>query len=439
MKKRKIILEQENDTIEVDAEEYLYLLKILGYDSELLADTPPYTDKKIIINGNLNVKGTPITSLHNIVLIRGILDISNTEIGDVSGIEVTKYIIDYGSKRHRIKERQIKNEKLQENQERRETEAWDMDNPEIDEEGIMANLVLQYFKRENPEARIKSEDDDQRLIELSEKLEQLLLKQNEYEENGKDITRIAFKIEKIEDSISEINDSIDVYDFNPIGSHYELTAFELVTENDYNDWQFAIGNENDADESLKNSFEEFIDNPQDYFTRDRLEDFVDEDSILDVLREIFSQDVYDSPEAYFDENDYELSEDDQERLEELENELQEYEERLEMEPDDTPEYEQLQNHIESLQEQIDELNESKEVTDKMKDDKIEDLMSDAENNVMSYAKDYGIELQNYINSDRLLESLVSESDYGHLNGWDNSYDEIRYNNTTYIVMCINKG
>jgi hypothetical protein len=75
----------------------------------------------------------------------------------------------------------------------------------------------------------------------------------------------------------------------------------------------------------------------------------------------------------------------------------------------------------------------------MKDDKIEDLMSDAENNVMSYAKDYGIELQNYINSDRLLESLVNESGYGHLNGWDNSYDEIRYNNTTYIVMCINKG
>lgn len=438
MKKRKIILEQDNNTIEVDADEYLYLLKILGYDSELLADMPPYTDKKIIINGNLNVRDTPITSLHNVILIKGILDMTNTEIGDLSDVEVTKYIKDYGSKRERIRERKIRNEKLQQNQERREENVWDLNNPDIDDEGIKANLVLQYFKRENPDARIKSEDDDQTLIELNEKLEQLLQKQNEYEKNGRDITPIALEIEKIEESINKINDSIDLYDFTPIGNHYELTTFELVTDNKYNGWEFAIGNETDADKSLESTFEHVIDSPKDYIQRDRLYDFVDEDDILDNLREIYNQDVYDSPDSYFNEEDYVLSDEDQERLEELENELEEYEERILMEPHDTPEHDQLQNHIDWLQEQIDELNEQKEITDDMKEEKIEELIDNASRNVIHYATEYGIDVENYIDKDKLLESLVNESDYGAINSWDNTYDEIRYDGVLYIVMCINK-
>ncbi len=51
--------------------------------------------------------------------------------------------------------------------------------------------------------------------------------------------------------------------------------------------------------------------------------------------------------------------------------------------------------------------------------------------------DHGYSLSDYIDKDGLLDALVDESDFGEaLNGYDGTYDEIRHNGETYILMRI---
>lgn len=113
MRKWKILIEQEDNIIEVDSDDYLYLLKILGYDSEILAETPPYEGNKIIIRGNLDLSNTPTTSLHNVVKIIGKLDIRYSKISDISNIKIPEHwVSDYGSTLYLNRQRKIKEEKL---------------------------------------------------------------------------------------------------------------------------------------------------------------------------------------------------------------------------------------------------------------------------------------------------------------------------------------
>lgn len=433
MRKSKFLFEQENDVVEYNSDYYKILLKTVGYDSELLASLPPFNDKKIILNGNLNLSKTPAKSLHNIIGVNGDLDISDSEIGDVSQIKVKGILSTYGSRYAKIRAARIRREQLAENQERREEKVWDLNNPDIDKEGIYANVAFKYFKSEFPNAKIKSEEDEQKLNVLGEKLEQLLNKQKQYEQNGRDITGIVKEIENIEDQINEINDSIDVYSFNPTGNHYDLLGFKLISDNEYDGTHYSVGDEDEANSSLEEYYQDRVDNPTEYFSSEMLHRFADEEAILDVIREIISQDMYDYPSAYFDESEYELSDDDQEKLDELENELSDYQERLEMYDYGTSESEQIETHIESLEEQIEELNESRRVTDEMIEDRIDEKMDDARRNVMGYARDYGIEVENYLDSDSILEYLMSDKDYGSLTGTDD-YGVVYIGDEKYIVV-----
>lgn len=438
MRKVKILIEQESNIIEVDSDEYLYLLKILGYDSEILADTPPYEGNMIVINGDLDVSNTPITSLHNVVKINGRLKIDNTNISDISKIDIPSHkVSDFGSKRQLIRIRKLREEKLSLAQQRRDDNEWDLNNPDIDYVGIMANVVFSYFQRKFPDVKIKTPEDTETINEISNEIQRLLNLEKEYKTNGRDLTDIYSEIETLEERLNELTDAIDVYNFIPDGEHYELLSFEFISENngnEYNDYRFAVGTERDVKESLESYFQEFIDNPKEYFRKDILKEYIDTDAVVEYFRDHYDEDVRNSTDSYFDSDDYELSEEDQERLEELNDELDDYKERLEMYPDDSAEYEQIQDHIEDLESQIESIEESKEISEKQIEDKINDLVDDVENNPLYYMEEYGLDILYYLDKDKLLESLVDESDYGTLNGYDNSYDEISLNGEDYIVM-----
>lgn len=435
MRKWKILIEQDDNVIEVDSDEYLYLLKILGYDSEILAETPPYEGNKIIINGNLDLSNTPTTSLHNVIRINGKLDMRYSKISDISNIKVPEHwVSDYGSTRYINHVRKIKQEKLSSAQERRENNEWDLDNPDIDEQGIRANVVFMYFKELFPSVRVKTSDDSEKLINLNNKIEQLLQLEKQYESEGRDLTDIYAEIEVTEEEINEINSSIDVYNFIPQGGHYNLDSFEFVSDDDLSGYEFAIGTTDEADSSLRDYFEEYVDNPKDFFSPEKLENYVDVKRIGEMAREYYEEAVRDSPDSYFDSDEYELSDDDQERLDELNEELEEYKERLEMYPHDSPEHEQIIDHIEDLENEIEELEESKEISESQIENKIDELVDEVEDNPMYFIREFGFDPSDYIDTDELLDDLVNESDYGTLNGWDGSYTEIKFNNENYVVM-----
>lgn len=439
---RTILMEQTDNFIIVPASDYVELLDkyddVTKFAYKKLTSNPEDKGKKIWIKGNLNVRDRDIEDLYGIIHVDGNLDISNTKILDLQDITVKGYTSDGGTPRARIRLKKIKQAKLRESQENREINAWDLNNPDIDDVGILANAVFEYFTNHH-NVRVKTDEDVQKLEELYNKMDELLLKEKEYEAEGKDLTDIHMDIQVTEDEINEINQSIDVYNFLESGSHYRLTSFELVSDDEYDGWQFAAGSAKEADQSLEEYFDEWMDNPKEYFSNDTLRSNLDEEAIEGLAREYFEQSVREYPEGYFDRSDFELSDDEEEELENLKNELSEYEERLEMESDDSPEYELIQNHIDDLNERIEELEEkNSEVTEEMIDEKIDDLTSDAMNDPANFLDELGLDYSEYIDKDSLLEDLVRDSDYGTLNHYDGRYDEVKILGTYYIVMNTNQ-
>jgi chromosome segregation ATPase len=181
-----------------------------------------------------------------------------------------------------------------------------------------------------------------------------------------------------------------------------------------------------------------VDNPQEYFQQSFLEDFIDEDEVLEAFKSHYEYDISDSPESYFDLNDFKLTDEQEEEKERLENELYENQDKLNEYEEGSAEYEQIQEHIDYLEEQISEIEPDTEPTQEMIDEKVDDMLDEVRRNLVGEMENFGMSINNYLDTEKLLESLVSDGDYGHLNHWNSEYDTIYLNDVEYIVMNINQ-
>ena len=181
---RRVIKEEENEWVKVSPEQYLEIMKYASYNAKGISLLPQYRGKKIWITGKLNVNGLPIKSLEGVGYVEGDLDISNTDISDVSFINVKGRVSDYGSGVDRIRRQKIRQEKLAGAQSRREDNEWSPENS--DDEGNRARAIIEVIENGNYSRfggiKIRTEDDSNRLVELERYLESLLEKQKQYDE-----------------------------------------------------------------------------------------------------------------------------------------------------------------------------------------------------------------------------------------------------------------
>ena len=100
---RKIIFENEQDEVIISSSEFLELLKYVNNDVANILRLPQYRNKKIIIDGNLNLEyNKEIQNLNLLSKINGRLDISYSNV-DVFDEDKAKSISDYGSRRQIIR------------------------------------------------------------------------------------------------------------------------------------------------------------------------------------------------------------------------------------------------------------------------------------------------------------------------------------------------
>lgn len=449
-------IEQMENWIKISGKEYLELLD--KYDDAAifvykhLTRNPEDRNKQIFIIGDLDVSNKEINKLTGIGEVSGRLNISNTQISDISGIKY-HYLSDYNSPYETKRLKRERQRFLAQAQGRREENEWDINNPDIDEVGIFANAIIGYIDYHEGREHIKTPEDITYLEELNNRMESLLEKEKEYEESGRDTTDIIADIQLIEEQIIKINEKVDVYNLVPVGNDYSLTSFEVMGSEEYEGWKFAVGTTEQADSSLEDYYDEMVNAPTEYFQIEYLENFIDEDEVLDAMREHYEYDVSDSPESHFDDDDFKLSDEQEEEKERLENQLSEYQDELSeyedrltnIEDSDSEEYDQVQTHIDSLEELISDIEDKisdiepdREPTQEMIDDKVDDLMSDVKRNLTSYMEDFGMDVTKYLDTDKLLKSLVANSEYGVLGGWDNSFDEIKVLDEYYVVMITEK-
>jgi predicted nuclease with TOPRIM domain len=444
----KIVLEQDNlqnnEWVKVSPEEFLDLMKLASYSSYAVSRMPKFRDKKIWITGDLRLNGTPTNELKGITYIEGNLDISNTDISNISNITIKGRVNDYNSGVSRLRAKLERQKKEAENQERRESGEWLLTNPNIDSDGLKANALLQYLSGEYG-LDIKTNDDYSRLEELEGILSNLEDKETEYDEQGMDLTDVQADIEATQDEIDEINKKLDIYDLHPLRyGHYDMSQFEVFGDYDFSGNEYAVGTESETDDSVRDYADDMA-GDLDNFSSTFVESHIDADSVAEYAEQFYDDDVRENPDVYFNDDEYELTAEQEKRIEEIEKEIEELQERLENLEDEIEEPSEYSDTYDEIQEEIDMLEDEKnqiepkvgEPTDDMINDKVSDLVYQVKRDPDDFIENLGLDKRNFIDTESLIQDLIDSDGYQLISPYDGSYDTEIIEGDLYYIIRVN--
>lgn len=319
---------------------------------------------------------------------------------------------------------------------RKENNEWalDQDCPLV---GLKAHALLNWLEAQN-DIEIRTNEDDIRLEEINNQIE---LSDSEDE------------ISELEDEREELEKKNSVYDIVPIGSHVDMTTFEILNNPDLENRTYAVGDEAETEDSAKEATSNLIDDiGYDGFSRSFVTANLDRDKIREYASDVYENDVRDNPEVYFDDSERGLSDKQEERVDLLKSkiektksqieDLEEYE--SEEEDEEKIEYyqekiEELNNFVTEWEEEILEIEESPDgdFPDELIDDKIEELVNDAVYDEVSFLENYGASLEDFIDKDGFIQAVIDSDGYGpSLNSYDGDIDEVQVLGETFFVMRI---
>lgn len=460
----KIILEQQSDEnyIYMSPEEYIKFLDYTG-NKTVFIKHPKFGGKKIYITGNLDVSGRPIQELTDVAVVDGRLDISNTKISEVPET-VNGYISDYGSRREYIRKKKIENDWLAENALKRENKEWE--EGESDE----ANRVVALFRHlvSNGEIDTLDEDELDELEELRKKLENL---NDELEETTDEDERTILedKITEIEEEIEELTDGkYDIYDSLVKGtSHYGMPVYyALNTGKRFNYQEYSVGTESEMDEALDDYYSDYLDNVGglDSVNEWRIKDCIDDDIVEEYAREYYEESIRDSPESYFSDTDFQLTDEQEERIEYLENyisrvediinQLNKIQDELDQRIEEPKKYLEMYDFYtdritkaeelrDNAQEELDEIEPDTEPTDDMIEEKVQEYVDDALYDSYQWLKDLGYDtgrrggMDKFVDEGCIADGFKRDGDYGDLNGYDGGYDTEEVDGEWFYIMRLN--
>lgn len=420
-------------------------MKYAGYYAPGVAKLPQFRGKKIWITGSLNLSDTPTKSLDGIYYIEGNLNVSRTEVSNIDHINVKGHVSDYLSPLEVRRKLKIKKEKQAIAQSRREDDDWNLENTD-DDEAIAANAVFEYFI-DHEQVDEKTPEDVERLKELKNILSNLEEKESEISKNGGDTTDVDNDIQEIEAEIEELEEKFDIYNLMPLNyTHYGMPMFEVVSDNEYDGQEYCAGTPQEMEDAAKEYAKEQAEENLNNFNKNFVESHIDEDQVVEYFRDFYEQDVRDSPESYFDDDDYELSEEQENRIEEIDalidvlnNRLEELEDEIEEPSEYRKAYEEIELKIETLESEKEDIEEEKqELTDDMVDDKVEDLLSNVRRDPLRALNDFGIDdLERFVNIDELVNDMIDQDGVGIINSYDGDYHVVYVQGVEYYVMRLN--
>jgi hypothetical protein len=416
---KQYLFESENNQITLTPEKYVNLLELLSWDGRRINNVKGYKDKTIIVNGDVDLAGTPVTYLGNVTFngrVRaehsGLKSIQGAILNNRQGFSFyqTPYF-------HYVLHQQFLKKKGEQDSKREEGELNDIE--DLDKVGLSTLALYQYLIQTEYEE--KTPEDSQRLQELYAEKE----RREQIEKETEDDENLA-ELGEINDEIDEIEKRIDVYDLHYEGSHYYLSTFKLLTNEGESRETWAVGDEYDTSRTAYRMAEDLMDDVGiDGLRQSFVEDYIDEEELKDYFRESEEDNVRENLEDYFDEDEFEYEDPKvQERIDELEARLEDSEID--------------QEEADELNEELDELKDSdKTVPESLIDDKVESLIDDLVSDPIEVIKNYGLELQNFVDMGALIKGMVEEDGYGHtINNYNGGEDTVEFNNQTYYIFQI---
>jgi hypothetical protein len=294
-----------------------------------------------------------------------------------------------------LNQQRIERQRMQKVEERRANDVWNLDGdcPEI---GLMAHAVFRFIK------------DTQQLPE-----------------------------------------DVDVYNVFPSGGHSRMERFLIVGVDELFDYEWITGDESAAEQSALDDIENLYD---DIGIKDLpkhlLENNIDEFSVSEDARVLWTDIIYESPENYLEESDRELSREQsvnklkyEKEIESLNKVIIEFRKTLnsQNEREIYDKIDEFYNRIDELKSEIENINENPEgdFPDELIEKEIDDRAIDAENNPLSFLNDFGFEIEQYIDRKSLHRDILRVDGLeNHLYSYDGNVEEIRVKNSWFYVTRI---
>lgn len=335
-------------------------------------------------------------------------------------------------------------EKREQAQDRREEGEWSGTYENMDDEGLRANALLNYIDSYESVEVMTSEDRVQ-ITRLELEIDRLDQEYNNSEDPEPDLLD---QKSELEDELEELRNKIDVYNIIPTGSFYNCTEFEVI-DSELNDRRYAVGDEDDMKRSAYEYLDDLIDDIGfEGFSKSFAMDYLDTDAIVDYAEEMFNQDIYDSPESYFDDEQRELSGKQEEEIqvkrlfiERAENQISKMEGQMGGDNDDDiqEKIDELNELIESYEEEITEIEENPDggFPEDLIEEAINERVRDVRDDPEEFLNEYGLEWDNYIDRREFIQGAIDADGYGQtLNRYDGSADEVRVGDQWFYVMRI---
>lgn len=339
-------------------------------------------------------------------------------------------------------------QRREEAEERRLDNEWEL-GPDCPEEGLKAHALLNWLV-DTSDVEVMTNADRGEIARIENEIQRL---QNEYDNDEEGRPDLLDEISDLEDELDELTKKIDVYNIIPTGSYYYTTEFEVIDSPDLEGRTYAVGNDSEMQRSCEESIENLIDDVgYEGFNQSFVRNHLDERAIISYAEDLFDQDIRDNPESYIDEEERMLSDRQEETIARLERNMLQIESMIsrledEMDGENEEQDEETQEKIDELNEKLEEIkDEITEIQDNPEGDyseiAIEDAIrvrvKDVEYDPEEFLKEFGLDLDEYVDKDSLIESIIDEDGYGHtLNSYDGNADDVRVQDELYYVMRIN--
>ena len=392
---RKIILENEQDEVVISPSEFKELLKYVNDDVANILRLAQYRNKRIIIDGNLNLQyNRDIQNLNLISKINGNLDISYSNV-DVFDEDKAKSISDWGSRRQIIRKQKELRKKLNYLDELRKEDAWNINNKKLI--SYQTEALYQYLEDKNYPQEI--------------------------EEDGEIV----------------LEDKYNIYPNNY--NHYGGKSFTWLGEEGMEN-EYIVFDSRTIEQNAREAIESRIDElGYDAFSDWVWTDHLDSEGVRDWLQWYIQESIYDSPE------DYGLEE---KLTKEQENYIRIYEEkmsklqyRIDNEDLDEETIDNLEEEVSDLEELIEDIKENPKggFDENEIEEAIESWVNDNEDEFLSYFKETGRsnhDILDYVDQNAVIDYIVNYDSWGDIFGsYDGDHDELNVNGLDFIIIRYN--
>jgi hypothetical protein len=335
------------------------------------------------------------------------------------------------------------------------TEEWDKINIEIQ------SYLQSNFKREieifkDKEAtkleleRIRKQQQAERTRRKIEQQEERKRLDSWNVENDTEESNLANAIFKViqEDGVNvNEEDGESIYSLiRPYHHHYGLTIFEWFGEDEYES-RWAVGNWEQAWEAGTEYVQSLWDDMgAEAFSNSFVEGYIDSDMVSEYFRESFEEDVENNHDVYFNDDDLPLSDDQEELISNLEKKIEALHNKIDSIRQNDEEDDDIDGSILLIEEEIEETeNEIEDIksspegepTQTQIDDAVDNLMYDVNNDPISHITDMGLDIDNFINVDELIDGVLNMDGMGpSLSPYDGEQHEVKINDIWYYVYRV---